>query len=147
MKHLLIILFIGILFSKDKSSEIDKRMNYYFDSGKFNGSILVAHGNKIIIKKGYGLANMEWNIPNRSSTVFLLGSITKQFTSMIIMQLFQEGKIQLEDNISKYLPNYRSDIGKKVTINHLLNHTSGIPNYTSRANFFKDFRCRIIISP
>jgi len=138
MKHLWLILFVVPLFSQKESIEINKMMNHYNDYGQFNGSILVTDGEKVIFKKGYGLANMEWNIPNKPNTVFRLGSITKQFTSMIIMQLFEEGKIQLDDNIINYLPDYRNDTGQKVTIHHLLTHTSGIPNYTSRPNFFED---------
>jgi CubicO group peptidase (beta-lactamase class C family) len=98
----------------------------------------VAENGKVLFKKGYGLANMEWNIPNEPDTKFRLGSITKQFTSMLIMQLVEVGKIKLDKNISDYLTNYRKDIGAKVTIHHLLTHTSGIPGYTELPKFFED---------
>jgi len=123
---------------KDKGFKINKMMQLYHDYGQFNGTVLVADGEKVIFKKGYGLANMEWDIANEPNTKFRLGSITKQFTSMIIMQLVEEGKIQLDGKITNYLPGYRIDTGNKVTIHHLLTHTSGIPSYTSLPNFLKD---------
>ena len=120
------------MFAQDKTNEIDKLMQTYYDYGRFNGTVLVAENGKVIFKKGYGLANMEWNIPNKSDTKFRLASITKQFTSMLIMQLVEEGKIKIDSKITDYLPEYRKDTGDKVTIHHLLTHTSGIPSYTNR---------------
>jgi CubicO group peptidase (beta-lactamase class C family) len=104
----------------------------------FNGSALVAENGKIIYKGGFGMANMEWGIPNAVDTKFRLGSITKQFTSMLTLQLVEQGKIKLDGKISDYLPDYRTDIGQKVTIHHLLTHTSGIPSYTGQPGFFEN---------
>jgi CubicO group peptidase (beta-lactamase class C family) len=81
---------------------------------------------------------MEWNISNQSDTKHRLGSVTKQFTSMLIMQLVQQGKLKLDVPISTYLPDYPKSNGNAITLHHLLTHTSGIPNYTSFPNFFKD---------
>ncbi len=124
--------------AQDKVSKIDALIQAYTDYGQFNGSVLVAEGGKVIYKKGFGLANREWNIPNRPDTKFRLGSITKQFTSMLILQLVEQGKIDLEGKLSNYLSYYRNDTGSRVTIHHLLTHSSGIPSYTSLPNFFKD---------
>jgi CubicO group peptidase (beta-lactamase class C family) len=121
--------------SQSSPQKIDTLMKQYNDVGQFNGSVLVAEHGNVILKKGYGLANMEWNIPNRPDTRFRLGSITKQFTSMLIMQLVQEGTLKLEGTITDYLPYYPKKTGDKVTIHHLLTHTSGIPNYTSFPSF------------
>jgi CubicO group peptidase (beta-lactamase class C family) len=104
----------------------------YVDYGQFNGSILVAEEGNIIYKKGFGFANMEWEIPNTPDTKFRLASMSKQFTATLIMQLVEEGKIQLDGKLSTYLPYYRKDTGDRVTIHQLLTHTSGIPSYTSR---------------
>ena len=120
---------------QDKAGKIDGLMKLYFDDGQFNGTVLVAENGKIIYEKGFGLANMEWNIPNKPDTKFRLGSITKQFTSMLILQLVEEGKLSLEGKLSDCLPYYRQDTGKKVTIHHLLTHTSGIPSYTNLPKF------------
>lgn len=120
---------------QSKVEKIDALMKVYHDQDKFNGSVLVAEGGKVIYKKGFGLADAEWNIPNGPDTKFRLGSITKQFTSVLILQLVEEGKISLDGKLSDYLPYYRQDTGRKVTIHHLLTHGSGIPNYTALPAF------------
>jgi CubicO group peptidase (beta-lactamase class C family) len=125
-------------YAQSKAEKIDNLIKVYNDYRQFNGSVLVAENGKVILKKGYGLANMEWGIPNQPDTRFRLGSITKQFTSMLIMQLVQKGKIKLDGKISDYLPDYPKKNGDKITIHHLLSHTSGIPGYTEFANFHKD---------
>lgn len=125
-------------YSQDKISKIDALIKIYNDYGQFNGSVLVAESGKVIYKKGFGLANREWNIPNKPDTKFRLGSITKQFTSMLILQLVEQEKIDLQGKLSDYLPYYRKDTGSQVTIHHLLTHSSGIPSYTSIPNFFED---------
>ena len=103
---------------------------------QFNGSALVAENGRVIYRQGFGMANMEWGIPNTPDTKFRLGSITKQFTAMLTLQLVEQGKLKLDAKISDYLPDYRQDIGQKVTIHHLLTHTSGIPSYTGLPGFF-----------
>jgi CubicO group peptidase (beta-lactamase class C family) len=125
-------------FAQDKIDKIDALIQAYNDLGQFNGSALVAENGKVIYKKGFGLANREWNIPNKPNTKFRLGSITKQFTSMLILQLVEQGKIDIQGKLSDYLPYYRKDTGSQVTIHHLLTHSSGIPSYTSIPNFFQD---------
>jgi CubicO group peptidase (beta-lactamase class C family) len=81
---------------------------------------------------------MEWNIPVEPDTKFRLGSITKQFTAALVLQLVHEGKIKLDGKVTDYLPDYRKDTGGRVTVHHLLNHTSGIPSYTGLPNFFNE---------
>ena len=126
------------LFAATHAEKIDALLAAYKKQRYFNGSALVAENGKVILRKGYGLANMEWQIPNAPDTKFRIGSITKQFTSMVIMQLVGEGKIKLDDKITAYLPDYRKDTGDKVTVRHLLTHTSGIPSYTSMPGFFQN---------
>lgn len=124
--------------AQDKAAKIDEMMKAYFDFGQFHGSALVAENGKVIYKKGFGKANYEWDIPVEPNTKFRLGSITKQFTAALILQLREEGKIDLNGKLSDYLPYYRKDIGDKVTVHQLLNHTSGIPSYTGLPRFFED---------
>ncbi len=121
---------------------IDALVARYAELGLFNGSVLVAERGEVILKKGYGLANEEWRIPNRADTVFRLGSVTKQFTSMLVLQLVDEGKLALDARLSDVLPYYRKDTGGRITIHNLLNHTSGIPNYTRPAFFAESARNR-----
>lgn len=124
--------------AQDKAAQIEQLLSKYNEYGQFNGSALVAENGKVIFKKGYGQANIEWDILNKPDTKFRLGSISKQFTALLIVKLAEEGKIKLDKPITAYLPNYPKATGDKVTIHNLLTHTSGIPNYTSFSNFGKD---------
>jgi CubicO group peptidase (beta-lactamase class C family) len=142
-KTILIGLFIQLVtiavsIGQTKAEQIDQLMNLYSEYGQFNGSVLVADAGKVIYKKGFGMANMEWNIPNQPDTKHRLGSVTKQFTSMLILQLVEQGKLKLDAPISNYLPDYPKASADKITIHNLLTHTSGIPNYTSFPNFMKE---------
>jgi CubicO group peptidase (beta-lactamase class C family) len=93
---------------------------------------------KVIYKKGFGLAHMEWNIPNGPGTKHRLGSITKQFTGMAIMQLVEKAILRLDVPISTYLPDYLRKHGEVITIHHLLTHSSGIPDLPSFPGFMKN---------
>ena len=119
----------------EPGAEIDRLLAGYHSLGQLNGSVLVAQEGRVVLARGYGLANMEWSIPNAPDTKFRLGSITKQFTSMLIMQLVAEGKLATSTTVAEALPYYRKDAGGGVTIHHLLSHTSGIPSYTSHPDF------------
>ncbi len=124
--------------AQSKAKQIDALISKYVEYGKFNGSVLVSHKGKVIYKKGFGMANMEWDIPNKPNTKHRLGSITKQFTAMLILQLAADGQLDLQAPISTYLSDYPKTSGDKITTHHLLAHTSGIPNYTSFPGFFED---------
>jgi CubicO group peptidase (beta-lactamase class C family) len=119
-----------------RQQEVERLITRYHQLRQFNGAVLVADEKGVILKKGYGSANFEWQVPNTPDTKFRIGSITKPFTAVVILQLVAEGKLRLEDPITKHLPDYRKDTGSRVTIAHLLNHTSGIPSYTT-SEFFK----------
>jgi len=142
-KAILIGLIIQLTFLLDsfgqtKAEKIDELMRLYNEYGQFNGSVLVAENGKVIFKKGFGMANMEWEVPNQPDTKHRLGSVTKQFTAMLILQLVEEGKLNLNVPITTYLPDYPKKTGDIITIHHLLTHTSGIPNFTSFPNYQKD---------
>lgn len=133
-----ILLLSSITFAQTKSKQIDDLLTRYKEYGLLNGSVLVAEKGVVIFSKGYGYANLDYEIPNSEKTVHRIGSITKQFTSAIIMQLVEEGKINLDEKMTAYLKKYRKDTGDKVTIHHLLTHTSGIPSYTGYPGFWSD---------
>lgn len=99
-------------------------------------SIAVARGDRIIVDRGVGLADLEWNEPADADTIFRIGSVTKQFTAAAIMKLVERGEVLLDDPVAKYLPNFDT-AGRTVTIRQLLNQTSGIPNYTAQPGFAK----------
>jgi len=128
----------NVSYGQVKVDKLDKLISAYAEYGQFNGSVLVAEKGKVIYKKGFGLADMEWNIPNQPDTKHRLGSITKQFTSMLIMQLVEQGKLKLDVPISTYLPDYPRKNGNVITIHQLLTHSSGIPNMTSFPGFLKN---------
>ena len=129
---------MNVAYGQAKVDKIDKLVRAYAEYGKFNGSILVAEKGKVIYKKGFGWADMEWTIPNQPDTKHRLGSITKQFTAMLIMQLVEQGKLKLDVPISTYLPDYPKKNGDVITIHHLLTHSSGTPNMTSFPGFLKN---------
>lgn len=128
----------SVCYGQTKTEQLDQLLNQYLEYGKFNGSVLVAEEGKVVYKKGFGFANMEWDIPNAANTKHRLGSITKQFTAMLILQLAAEGKLDLHAPITQYLPDYPKESGDQITTHHLLTHTSGIPNYTAFPGFFAD---------
>ena len=92
-------------------------------------SIAVVRGADTIVMKGYGMANLENDIPATAQTVYRIGSVTKQFTSVAIMRLVERGKLSLDDEVTKYVPNAPTH-GRRILVRHLMNHTSGIPSYT-----------------
>ena len=126
------------IYANDKAQKIDELLSKYHEYGHLNGSVLVAEHGKVIYKKGFGFANFEWEIPNQPDTKFRLASVTKQFTAMLILQLVEEGKLELEGRLSDYLPYYGKNVGEQVTIHQLLNHTSGIPSYTGLPGFMQN---------
>ena len=135
---LFLILISSMSIAQSKVEQIDQLISTYEEYGQFNGSVLVSDQGKVIYKKGFGMANMEWGIPNQPNTKHRLGSITKQFTAMLILQLVAEGKLDLQEPIITYLPDYPKATGDIITTHHLLTHTSGIPNYTSFPKFMAD---------
>jgi CubicO group peptidase (beta-lactamase class C family) len=133
-----LLLSVGRQSAQDKAKAIDSFLTGYYAAGTFNGTALVSENAAVIFSKGFGFADFEWKIPNTPDTKFRIGSITKQFTATLVMQLVEEGKLALEAPLVRYLPYYRKDTAAKVTVHHLLTHTSGIPSYTSLPNFQRD---------
>lgn len=123
------LIFVPTVRAQDES-RYDEIVQYYVTSQNFMGTVIVARDNDILYNKGFGSANLEWDIPNSPATKFRLGSITKQFTAASILLLEERGKLKIDDPIKKYLPD-APDAWDKITIFNLLTHTSGIPNYTS----------------
>ncbi len=106
----------------------------YVANEQFMGAVLVAKDGHLLFNEGYGFANLEWEIPNSSTTKFRLGSLTKQFTAVAILLLEESGQLSITDSIKKYLPD-APIAWNDITLFHLLTHTSGIPNYTRLPEF------------
>jgi CubicO group peptidase (beta-lactamase class C family) len=111
-------------------SRLDQVVQSYVTANHFMGTVLVAKGEQVILSKGYGSANLEWNVPNTPSTKFRLGSLTKQFTAASVLLLEERGKLKIENPVKKYMADAPA-AWDKITIYNLLTHTSGIPNFTS----------------
>ena len=108
----------------------------------FSGSVLLAKDGKVLYSGAFGSANKDFGVPNTIDTKFNLGSMNKMFTSVVIAQLVEQGKLSFDDPLSKFLPDYPSAAAaQKVTIRHLLTHTSGLGSYFND-EFFKSSRER-----
>ncbi|HEX8195414.1 MAG TPA: serine hydrolase [Pyrinomonadaceae bacterium] len=116
--------------AQEIADRVDELMTAAMKSDHFNGSILITRNGKVIVSKGYGMSNIENDIPNTSQTKFRIGSLTKQFTAMAIMMLQERGKLNIEHPVCNYLTNC-PEAWKPVTIHHLLTHSSGIPDYVN----------------
>jgi CubicO group peptidase (beta-lactamase class C family) len=127
------ILVIGTLGFGQSNNEKDSKISSYLDNltqDDFSGTILVAHNNKIIEKRAYGLSSIEYDVKNRVDTKFNIASITKMFTSVATLQLYENGKLELNVPIGKYLSDYPNKLVRdSVTIHQLLTHTSGLNNF------------------
>jgi len=99
-----------------------------FESDAPGISVLIAQKNTIVFQQGYGLADLDHKTPIIPQSVFRLGSVSKQFTAISILQLVEKNKLSLDDEIQKFIPDYPND-GYGIQIKHLLSHTSGIPDY------------------
>ncbi len=133
-----IALIIIAISCGGSSSESGKMSDYLHQADKvwgFRGSVLVAQNGKILLSDGYGFADRTANRRNTPETQFLIGSMTKTFTAIAIMQLVERGEIALDDHISKYLPDYPKETADKITIDNLLAHTSGIPDLLAVPGF------------
>ena len=130
------IIIQTICHAQDTIARIDEIVTQYVESGDIHGTVLVAENGNILYSQAFGLANMEWDIPNTVDTKYRIYSMSKQFTALIIMQLVEAGELDVQKPISHYLPYYRKDVGDQVTIHHLLTHTHGIAEHSERLPVF-----------
>jgi len=124
----LFIIFFLVFNGFSQTSEIQKIDSLFLSWNEPNhpgGAVLVSKEGKTIFSKSYGLANIEYNIPNTNNTLFNIGSISKQFTAMGIVLLEEQNKLAFDDDIRKHIPDL-PDFGEVITIRHLLHHTSGL---------------------
>ncbi len=135
-RQLLLCLLLSALGrAEGLDARLEQIVQSYVAKHQFMGTVLLAKGDTVILDRGYGSANLEWNIPNSPTTKFRLGSVTKQFTAACVLLLQQKGKWKVSDPVKKYLPDAPA-AWDKITLFHLLTHTSGIPSFTG----FPDYR-------
>ena len=145
MKQLAFFLFLlfPILISaqtKDGlSAQMDAYMKDLFPADQPGAAALVSKDGEVIFHKAYGMADLELSVPMQTDNVFRIGSITKQFTAVAILMLAEQGKLSIQDPITKFLTDYPTQ-GHTITIEHLLTHTSGIKSYTNMESFFAKAR-------
>ncbi|MBV9923741.1 MAG: serine hydrolase [Acidobacteria bacterium] len=119
-------------FAQDEPAvrEMDELMSKAYPPNEPGAAVIVVKNGKTLLRKGYGLADVELGVKVEPDMVFRLGSITKQFTAASILLLAEQGKLSLSDDMTKFFPDYPAK-GRVVTVEHLLTHTSGIKSYTS----------------
>ncbi|MCP9745119.1 serine hydrolase [Lacihabitans sp. CS3-21] len=125
----LVLLFSVEIYAQPSAyqiKEIDIELQGLYKKGKFNGAVLIAQNGNPIYKKVFGVANFKTNEALKFNSTFNLASVSKQFFAMMIMQLKEAGKLDYDDKLTQYFPEFPY---KKMTIRHLLNHTSGLPEY------------------
>lgn len=139
MKSKLLILLVPLTLglavaqNSNQTAEFDKIVESHNTVNQFMGNVAIAENGKEIYSKSVGFSNLEHQAPNQPSTIFEIGSITKSFTAAAILKLQEQGKLNVTDLLSKYLPDYPG--GKNITLHQLLSHTAGIPNFTDDPNF------------
>ena len=124
--------------------KVEEYMQARVERDRFRGSILVARDGQVLVRRGYGMANLEHDVANTPETKFRLGSLTKQFTAMAVMILQERGKLDVREKVKAYLPDCPEAWGE-VTVHHLLTHTSGIPSYTDSPDYPRMMRTHLPI--
>jgi CubicO group peptidase (beta-lactamase class C family) len=116
------MLMTTLVHSQNKS-KLESYMDAQANINGFSGTVLITKNDSVLLKKAYGYADLEWEIPNTIDSKFSLASVSKQFTAVAILQLVENGKISLEDKLSKYYPNF--SYGEQITIKMMLTHNAG----------------------
>jgi CubicO group peptidase (beta-lactamase class C family) len=136
LTFLIAVSFSGAL--SDKAQEIDEFLRLCHEYRIFGGTVLISERGQVIYKKSFGQANREWNVPHDLDSRYVIGSVSKQFTAMLVLILAEEKKLRLDGKISDYLPDFPKDKGDLVTIHQLLCHSSGIPNNQHFENWYTE---------
>ncbi|TDW19668.1 serine hydrolase domain-containing protein [Kribbella kalugense] len=118
--------------------ELDKYLDKLAADDSFSGTVLVVRDGRAVVSRSMGYANKKKGVRNRADTRYCLASVTKMFTATAIAQLAQRGSLSLVDPIGKYLTGFAAAVADKVTIHHLLTHTSGLGDYMQLAGYFEE---------
>ena len=144
------VLLVGCLLlslnttAQSIEQQVDAILNAQYNNDGPGATALIYKNGDVIYRKGFGYANLELDVKMQPEHVFEIGSITKQFTAIAILMLEEQGKLKVEDDITKFIPDYPT-LGKTITIHHLLNHTSGIKSYTGMKSFRE--KARVDMTP
>ena len=136
MKRIVIFLLFSIVImaacnrsqTKEQVAQLDRLCTSMFPADEPGAAVLVLKGDDVIFDKGYGIADIVTKVPIDGNTFFNIASVSKQFTAVAILQLAEEGKLSLEDPVSKYFPEFKAPFWNDIQIKHLLSHSSGVPD-------------------
>jgi CubicO group peptidase (beta-lactamase class C family) len=131
-----VFLCVAVTAFAQDTARMEQVIQSYVKAGTFMGTVLVARDGKIVLNRAYGSANLEWDVPNTTTTKFRLGSITKQFTAASILLLEERGKLKIDDRVKTYIAD-APPAWDRITLFNLLTHSAGIPNFTSLAEYNK----------
>ena len=119
-------------------AEVDAYLKPFVEGKNFTGVVLVAKDGKVLVNKGYGMADYELNVSNSVKTRFHIASVSKPFTASAILILQERGKLNIDDLVAKYVPDFPNS--SKITLRQLLTHTSGITNINDLPEFERESR-------
>lgn len=139
--ELVFLLFTSSVRADQSAAPLEQRLDrlvleFYPSETDPGAAVLVAVDGKPVLRKGYGMADVEKGVKVTPDMIFRVASITKQFTAVCVLQLVQQGKVALDDPITKHVPGFDTR-GKTITVENLLSHTSGLPNYTTTSDYDK----------
>ena len=136
---LILLLAFACLAQNGITNRVDDYVQAEMKAQQIPGlSVAVIKNGQIILAKGYGFANLEHQVPVKPETIFQSGSMGKQFTATAVMMLMEDGKLTIDDKISKYFPD-SPEVWRNITIRHLLTHTSGMTDYPPGFDFRRDY--------
>ena len=119
------------------SGRFDALVTGYHAADRFSGAVLVGDRETVVYEKAFGLADEAWNVPNTLDTKFQIGSLTKQFTGTLLLELVEKGRLDLDRPLADYLPDYRADVARAVTLRQLLGHSAGVPDFVRRPDILE----------
>lgn len=126
---------LALAATPDQVAAIDRMFAEAYPASGPGAAVLIVQDGKPVLRKGYGMAELELGVPIAPDMVFRVGSVTKEFTAACVLRLVEEGRLALDDSVEKYLPDFPTG-GRRVTIAQLLTHTSGIRSYTDMPGWF-----------
>ena len=134
-----VLLLASVAMADGRVELLEEYMAGYHELGQFNGTALIVEMGNELLRQSYGFADQKNELANNSELSFAIGSISKSFTSNLVLQLIDEGKLDPDKTIDDYLPYYRQDTATEITLRHLLTHTDGLANYTNNPDFWQPY--------
>jgi CubicO group peptidase (beta-lactamase class C family) len=117
--------------AQTRAERIHELMAHYYALGRHHGAVLVAQGGEVVYEGGFGPADATWGIPNAPDVRYGIGSVTKTFTALLVMQQVERGALRLDAPVADYLPDFPAPIDERITLEHLLTHRAGLVDYVN----------------